>query len=63
MGFCPHTAEDSTRSPETPKASLYSSGKILIHSLLGRVTVGSLWGTHNAKGSGLDQKHLFFKTC
>lgn len=60
IGFCPHIAEDSKCSPKRPKASLYSSSKILIDSLLERGTSGSLWGTDTAKGSGLDQKHLIF---
>lgn len=59
MGFCPHTAGDSKCSPKRPKASLYSSGDFSsIESL-----EGSLWGTDTAKGSGLDQTHLFFNPC
>lgn len=53
----------SKYSPKRLKASLHSSGKILFHCLLGRVTVGSLWGTDTAKGSGPDHKHLLFTTC
>lgn len=39
-GFCPQISEDSRFSPKRPKASPYSSGKILIDSLLGRVRSG-----------------------